>query len=134
MRHHVVAVTFAVAAWLPASTRADEATFAVIGYLPDYQVADVVPERLAPITDLVYFGLEPPADGRLSDSPVKRSVLRKLRQIKRVAGCRLAISVGGWNRSRSTPDGRCKVFLTSAPNSINCPTMSRETASKQSPH
>jgi hypothetical protein len=62
----------------PISTRADEPRFAVIGYLPEYRIANIAPERLAPITDLVYFGLKPPADGRLTDSPIMPSVLKKL--------------------------------------------------------
>ena len=84
----------------PMGTRADEPGFAVIGYLPEYRIANIAPERLAPITDLVYFGLEPPADGRLSDSPIVSSVLKKLQEIKRVAKCRVLISVGGWDRSK----------------------------------
>ena len=84
---------------MPATARCAEARFAVIGYLPEYRIANVTPEQLEPITDLVYFGLTPPADGRLPNSPVKPSVLQKLHQIKRVAKCRLLLTIGGWNRS-----------------------------------
>ena len=50
----------------------EQGGFVVAGYLPEYRVAGVSPERLAPITDLIYFGLTPPADGRLARSPVNR--------------------------------------------------------------
>ena len=96
-------VSLAIAAWTPASVRGDEAKFVVVGYLPEYRIADVAPEQFAPITDLVYFGIEPPADGCLSAAPVAPAVLQRLHQIKRVAKCRMLICVGGWNRSEGFP-------------------------------
>ncbi len=88
-----------IAFFVPAGVNADPAKFAVVGYLPDYRIASVSSAEIAPVTDLVFFGLEPPADGRLPAAPVAPTVLQKLHKIKRVAGCRLLISIGGWNRS-----------------------------------
>ena len=85
------------------SARADESGFAVTGYLPDYRVANVVTDRFSIITDLVYFGIQPPADGRLPASPVDASVLRKLKAIKVDANCKLLLCVGGWERSDGFP-------------------------------
>jgi chitinase len=84
---------------VPARVNADAAKFAVVGYLPDYRIASMTSAELGPVTDLVFFGLEPPADGRFPATPVDSAVLRKLHEIKRVAGCRLLICIGGWNRS-----------------------------------
>ncbi len=96
-------LTLAIASFASAGARADAAKFVVVGYLPDYRITGVAPERIAPVTDLVYFGLEPPADGRLPPSPVAPTTLQRLREIKRVANCRLLLCVGGWNRSGGFP-------------------------------
>ena len=86
-----------------ASVKAEAADFAVVGYLPDYRIDSVTATQIRPVTDLVFFGLEPPADGRLPDSPVDPAVLRKLHNIKRLARCKLLICIGGWNRSEGFP-------------------------------
>jgi len=96
-------VTLAIASFVLTSVNADETNFAVVGYLPEYRIASVAAAEIAPVTDLVFFGLEPPADGRLPVSPVDPTVLRKLHEIKRVAECRLLICIGGWNRSEGFP-------------------------------
>ncbi len=87
----------------PAAIRAaageTQAPFVVAGYLPHYRVAQVNPESLKPLTDLIYFGLALPADGRLTGAPVPPSILQKLREIRSVTGCRLLLCVGGWKRS-----------------------------------
>ena len=88
---------------LPGVQGANESSFSIIGYLPEYRVENCSPERLKTITELVYFGIRPPATGDLPDTPVKASILRKLKEIKRIANCRLLICVGGWGRSGSFP-------------------------------
>jgi GH18 family chitinase len=85
--------------------RADESDtkMAVVGYLPEYRVDQVSSEALKPLTDLVYFGLNLPEDGRLQDTVVAPGVLKKLNEIKKTADCRLLVSVGGWGRSAGFP-------------------------------
>ena len=80
-----------------------ESSFSIIGYLPEYRVETVSPEKLIPITDLIYFGIKPPANGHLPVTPVKNSILRKLHEIKHITKCRLLICVGGWGRSTGFP-------------------------------
>ena len=93
----ILAVSFPAAGHAGADDRQDQ--FVVAGYLPHYRVAQVAPESLKPLTDLIYFGLTPPAGGRLAEAPVAPAILEKLQEIKRITGCRLLICVGGWNRS-----------------------------------
>ena len=71
----------------------------VVGYLPEYRIDDVNAEHLRPLTDLIYFGLTPPADVEEFSPVIPESTLTKLKEIKRVAECRLLICIGGWNRS-----------------------------------
>ena len=96
-------VIFTTALSMPTNTLADKTPFAVIGYLPEYRIAAVSAQYCTPITDLIYFGLTPPADGKLPDTPIPPATLQKLHQIKRAAKCRLLVSIGGWNRSAGFP-------------------------------
>ncbi len=97
-RGHVTALILSVSL-LSAVADDGQGQFVVAGYLPHYRVTQVAPESLKPLTDLIYFGLTPPADGRLAEAPVAPAVLEKLQEIKRITGCRLLLCVGGWNRS-----------------------------------
>ena len=80
-----------------------ESSFSIIGYLPEYRVEKSSPEQLRAITDLIYFGIKPPANGHLPVTPVKTSILRRLHEIKHITQCRLLICVGGWGRSTGFP-------------------------------
>ena len=93
----ILSVSFPVA--VHADADKEEGQFVVAGYLPHYRVTEATPESLKPLTDLIYFGLTPPAEGDLAGEPVAPAILEKLRQIKRCNGCRLLLCVGGWNRS-----------------------------------
>ena len=64
----ILAVSFPAAGHAGAGNRQDQ--FVVAGYLPHYRVAQVAPESLKPLTDLIYFGLTPPVDGRLAEAPI----------------------------------------------------------------
>ena len=100
-RGHLIALILGVSFPTAGHAVADDGQgqFVVAAYLPHYRVAQVAPESLKPLTDLIYFGLTPPAGGRLAETPVAPTVLKKLQEIKRVTGCRLLLCVGGWNRS-----------------------------------
>ena len=90
-------------AGLPGVQGTRESSFSIIGYLPEYRVEKSSPEQLGPITDLIYFGIKPPANGHLPVTPVKTSILRRLHEIKHITKCRLLICVGGWGRSTGFP-------------------------------
>lgn len=99
MRYSFIAALFFLGAG-QASIAAEETRFAVVGYLPEYRVRSVQAEHLKPVTDLIYFGIQPPADGQLAGTPVTDETLAKLKQIQRIASCRLFLCVGGWNKSQ----------------------------------
>ncbi len=94
----ILAVSFPTAGHAGADDGQDQ--FVVAGYLPHYRVAQAAPQSLKPLTDLIYFGLTPPAGGRLDEAPIAPVILNKLQEIKRITGCRLLLCVGGWNRSK----------------------------------
>jgi GH18 family chitinase len=60
-------------------------------------------ERLGPVTDLVYFGVEPTDAGGFPGEPVPDDVIAELRVIKEHTGCRLLLCVGGGGRSDGFP-------------------------------
>ncbi|TWU47364.1 Chitinase A1 precursor [Rubripirellula tenax] len=78
------------------TTRAED--HAVVGYLPDYRI-DAWLGDPGPVTDLVYFGLQPNEDGTLSDDVISDKVVEKLRRIKSRSSVTLWLTVGGWGRS-----------------------------------
>ena len=73
--------------------------FAIIGYLPGYQLNSIKPDAISGVTDLIYFGLVPNKNGRLAESPIPRAALIKLQSIKQQTHCRVLLSVGGWDLS-----------------------------------
>jgi GH18 family chitinase len=83
--------------------------FAVIGYLPEYRLDSIKPDAIRGVTDLIYFGLVPNKNGRLSEPPIPSAALIKLQSIKQQSRCRLLFSVGGWDRSNGFAE------LTSSP-------------------
>jgi chitinase len=103
----IIGASFHFTSSIHADTGKEQDQFVVAGYLPHYRVTTATPESLKPLTDLIYFGLTPPAGGRLDKEPVSPAILQKLQEIKRLNGCRLLLCVGGWNRS----EGFSKVTL-----------------------
>ncbi len=78
---------------------ASEPSIVVVGYLPDYRIAEVTFDQVRGVSHLVYFGLKAPADGRLPSDPIASSTLTKLKRIQRETDCKLLLCVGGWGRS-----------------------------------
>ncbi len=71
----------------------------VVGYLPDWRTAEVEPERLKGLTDIVWFGLELEADGSLKVDELIAAESALLAKVREVTNARLLVCVGGWNRS-----------------------------------
>jgi chitinase len=78
---------------------ADEPAFRVVGYLPDYRLAEFDPHAAKHLTDMVYFSAEPTAEGELVRGRLDREALQKLHLIKQQHGLKLLLTVGGWERS-----------------------------------
>lgn len=79
------------------------AEFALVGYLPEYRVAQVKETQVQGVTDLIFFGLKPEADGKLAPNVIKPDVLKKLQILQSSTECKLLICVGGWGRSEHFP-------------------------------
>lgn len=72
----------------------------IVGYLPDYRMADFTSDRLAGVTDLIAFSATVTADGRIDASRIPAGQLTRMRIWKRDLGLRLLLCVGGWERSQ----------------------------------
>lgn len=74
--------------------------FRVVGYLPDYRLADFDLAAAQGVTDLIVFSGEPTAQGDLDLSRLEVAPWAKLRAWKTRQRTRLLLSLGGWDRSR----------------------------------
>ncbi|MBL8848384.1 MAG: glycoside hydrolase family 18 protein [Planctomycetaceae bacterium] len=75
----------------------------VVGYLPWYRLKGWSASQAGPLTDLVYFGVQPTSDGGMPTDPLDRATLETLRGLKRSIRCRLHLCVGGGDRSAGFP-------------------------------
>jgi GH18 family chitinase len=73
--------------------------FHIVGYVPEYRVADLDPQIGQFVTDLIYFSARPEATGDLQMPTGHADDLVKLRKIKQDSGGALLLCVGGWERS-----------------------------------
>lgn len=89
-----------------ATVSAESGRFAVVGYLPDYRVAEIALTVADSVTDIVYFSIEPRATGEIDTDRLTPTALEKLQQIKHGRQVNLLIALGGW--------GRCDGFAAMA--------------------
>jgi len=89
----------ALAAAAPAVAAETKSKFSVVGYLPWYRLKTWTAAQSGPLTDLVYFGVQPTSDGELPANPIDRATLETLRGLKRSTRCRLHLCIGGGDRS-----------------------------------
>ena len=75
----------------------------VVGYLPDYRIDTWKPPTESPLTDIIFFGIEPPEGGALPDLPVPPAQIERARALKAQLKTRLLLCVGGWGRSEHFP-------------------------------
>lgn len=73
--------------------------FRIVGYLPDYRLADYELTRARGVTDLVVFSAEPTAKGEIDLSRLKNAPWEKLREFKTRERIRMILCIGGWERS-----------------------------------
>lgn len=71
----------------------------IAGYLPSWAMADYDLSKLKPATDVLYFSIQPNANGTLNLDDIDQTYIPKLRQAKARYGFRLLICCGGWERS-----------------------------------
>ncbi len=82
-------------------TTPDQADFRIVGYLPDYRIMGLDLAVVDNLTDLIYFSIEPEADGSLNVSRLNSDVYFKLNAFRnRNSALKIHIAVGGWGRSR----------------------------------
>src|SRR5688500_14586503 len=72
-----------MAAASPAIAADRAAPFCVVGYLPWYRLMGGTAAQAGPLTDLVYFGVQPTMDGELPAEPIDRATLESLRGLQR---------------------------------------------------
>ena len=89
---------------LSADVFAVEPEFRIVGYLPEYRVADLDREAIRSLTDLIFFSVFPEAAGKFGsqvlDDPATQKLLKEVREQK----IRLHLCVGGWDRSKGFPE------------------------------
>ncbi|MCP4639149.1 MAG: hypothetical protein GY851_01880 [bacterium] len=73
--------------------------FAIIGYLPEYQWANVPPETGRYLTDVILFSIEPREDGTLDSGRATTEFVARVQDMKRQHGTRILVALGGWGRS-----------------------------------
>jgi GH18 family chitinase len=78
---------------------ASSARFAVVGYIPNYHVDRLEQFDLDRLTDLIFFSIEPTAEGSVDRQTLTPETLSHLQALKAKHGFRLLVSVGGWGRS-----------------------------------
>ncbi len=77
--------------------------FSVVGYLPNYRIDGLKTEQLEGMTELIYFSIEPTAEGGLPETPILQGHLDQLKAFRLGTDCGILISVGGWGRSEHFP-------------------------------
>jgi len=89
----------------PEGSTPAELTMDIVGYLPDYRVASVNSGVSRMLTHLIYFSIEPQADGNLDLTRFDMMSQSYLNALKRDnPAVKMIIAVGGWGRSRYFPD------------------------------
>jgi GH18 family chitinase len=77
------------------------AEFRVVGYLPEYRISDIDVSAADHLTDVIFFSIEPEADGSLDLGRLTSDVYFKLNAMKtRNPDLKIHIAVGGWGRSQ----------------------------------
>jgi len=72
----------------------------VIGYLPHYRAGaiDALPYEI--LTDLIFFSVEPRADGSIDSSDAKPATLKTLTTLAKSKEVKVHLCVGGWGKSK----------------------------------
>ncbi len=71
----------------------------VVGYLLTHNTKRVDDTMASRLTDIIYFSVEPTADGGVDQSRIKSSDIEHLQAFKEKHDLRILLAVGGWGRS-----------------------------------
>jgi chitinase len=77
--------------------------FRIVGYLPEYRVANIDVSVGRNLTDLICFSAQADATGDLKLGRLNTQVLQKLKAIQDRHPVDLLLCVGGWERSKGFP-------------------------------
>jgi chitinase len=72
----------------------------VIGYLPHYRAGALDALPYEQLTDLIFFSVEPRANGSIDFSDAKPATLKKLTNLAKPKGVKVHLCVGGWGKSK----------------------------------
>lgn len=101
MNHLHLATTFLLMIAISGSAAerpAVPSSLVVAGYLPDYHLAQW-DGQIGPLTDLMFFGMSAPKDGRFDASAISTKHLDAIKGVKDRSKCRLLFTIGGWEKS-----------------------------------
>jgi chitinase len=87
----------------PQARRRSDVKFHIVGYLPEYRIADFDLERAESLTDLVCFSAKADPAGDLNLGRLTPAHLQKLKLLKDNKDVALHLCVGGWERSEGFP-------------------------------
>jgi chitinase len=96
----LICMIAAVISLAGADLKAAQPEFRIVGYLPEYRMADFDLSDAQLYTDLIVFSAEPTPEGELNMARLAGVVpWDKLRKVKTAYRVRLLLCVGGWERS-----------------------------------
>lgn len=87
---------------LAGELHSEESNFVVVGYIPDYRLQGWT-RKVGPLTDLIYFGMSCPTDGRFDQEAISKKNLAAVFEIKQQSECQLLFTIGGWKKSGGFP-------------------------------
>lgn len=90
---------FTISPLIANECRVADSSFRVVGYLPDYRLADFDLETAKSLSDLIVFSAEPTIDGQLNTDRLKNCPWPALLAFKTKHRVRLLLTIGGWERS-----------------------------------
>lgn len=83
------------------STQATADSFCVVGYLPNWETKRFDPAIGKQLTDVIYFSVEPTADGDLNHRNLEPAVIEQLHKMRDEHHTRIEVAVGGWGRAKA---------------------------------
>lgn len=95
----LLVLAFGMTSFAASAQNQPKPDFHIVGYLPDYRVQEFPPGVARALTDLIYFSVEPNADGTLNIDRCPPEALEKLKSLRNVFSGRLLLALGGWGRS-----------------------------------
>ena len=90
---------FLISPLMADESRVSDSSFRVVGYLPDYRLAEFDLATARSLTDLIVFSAEPAINGQLNTERLQNCPWPALLAFKTKHRVRLLLTIGGWERS-----------------------------------